>query len=66
MKKFTTVVAAVALLAGTAAVAYRSGINHAVTRSEIWLSEWTESPEGDWIINLDLDGQTYQHTLWVY
>lgn len=44
-----------------------AGIRHAIQDSEIWLSEYTEPDAGgDWIINLDLDGHTYQNTLWIY
>lgn len=46
----------------------QAGIQHALTRSEIWLAEYVEPEDGngDWVINIDLDGDTYQHTLWIF
>ena len=46
----------------------QSGIQHAVTGSEIWLNEYVEPADGngDWIINIDLDGDTCQQVLWIY
>ena len=46
----------------------QAGIHHAVTRSEIWLAEYVEPEDGngDWVINIDLDGDIYQHTLWIF
>ena len=46
----------------------QAGIQHALTRSEIWLAEEVEPEDGngDWVINIDLDGDTYQHTLWIF
>lgn len=44
------------------------GIQHAITSSEIWLAEYVEPEDGqgDWVINIDLDGETYQHVLWIF
>ena len=50
------------------AIGWQGGINHAITPSEIWVNEYIEPEDekGDWIINIDLDGETYQHVIWIY
>ena len=66
-KAFTFILIAAALLIAWAC-GWNSGIQHAITSSEIWLAEYEEPEDGngDWVINIDLDGQTYQHVIWVY
>ena len=66
-KAIATILIAAALLTAWAAGRH-SGIHHAITSSEIWLAEYIEPEDGqgDWIINIDLDGETYQHVLWIY
>lgn len=68
MKKTVAAFLIVAALVSAWAVGWHQGINHAVTKSEVWLAEYVapEDGRGDWIINIDLDGQTYQHVLWIY
>ena len=66
-KAITTILIAAALLTAWAAGRH-SGIQHAITSSEIWLAEYIEpeDSQGDWIINIGLDGETYQHVIWIY
>ena len=64
MKKLIITLIITVALAATWIVGRQSGIQHAITGSEIWLGECDE--RGDWIINIDLDGETYQHTLGMY
>ena len=66
MKKTFAIIAIAAAIIIAFLAGRNTGINHAVTRSEIWLASWEEAEHGDWIINIDLDGQTYTHELWVY
>ena len=68
MKKAFTFILIVAALLIAWADGRNSGIQHAITSSEIWLAEYEEPEDGngDWVINIDLDGQTYQHVIWVY
>ena len=65
------IIITILILAGLAAAWHagrQSGIQHAVTGSEIWLNEYVEPADGKgaWIINIDLDGKTYQQVLWIY
>ncbi len=68
MKKTITII----LIAAALLIAWMggraSGIQHAITGSEIWLAEYVEPEDGqgDWVINIDLDGETYQHVLWIF
>ena len=66
-KVITTILIAAALLTAWAS-GRNNGIQHAITSSEIWLTEYVEPEDGqgDWIINIDLDGETYQHVIWIY
>ena len=66
-KTFTIILIATALLIAWAG-GRNNGIRHAITSSEIWLAEYEEPEDGngDWAINIDLDGQTYQHVIWIY
>ena len=66
-KAFTIILIATALLIAWAG-GRNNGIRHAITSSEIWLAEYEEPEDGngDWVINIDLDGQTYQHVIWIY
>ena len=68
MKKSITIIMIAAALLIAWAAGRHSGIQHAVTSSEIWLAECVEleDGQGDWVINIDLDGQTYQHVIWIY
>ncbi len=66
MKKLIVITLIAAALAAAWCGGRQSGIRHAVTDSQIWLAEYEEAADGDWIINIDLDGETYQHTLWIY
>lgn len=56
MKKLIAIALIVVALAAAWFAGRQSGIHHAITRSEIW----TDTPG---LIYLDLDGQTYIHTL---
>ena len=66
-KAFTIILIAIALLIAWAG-GRNNGIRHAITSSEIWLAEYEEPEDGngDWVINIDMDGQTYQHVIWIY
>ena len=66
-KTFTIILIATALLIAWAG-GRNNGIRHAITSSEIWLAEYeeTEDGNGDWVINIDLDGQTYRHVIWMH
>ena len=68
MKKTITIILIAAALVAAWMGGRQNGIQHAITSSEIWLAEYVEPDDGqgDWIINLDLDGETYQHVLWIY
>ena len=68
MKKVITTILIAAALLTTWAAGRHSGIQHAITGSEIWLAEYVEPEDGqgDWLINIDLDGETYQHVIWIY
>ena len=68
MKKTITIILIAAALVIAWASGRHNGIQYAITSSEIWLAEYVEPEDGqgDWIINLDLDGETCQHTLWIY
>ena len=56
-KAFTFILIAVALLIAWAG-GRNSGIQHAITGSEIWLAEYEEPEDGngDWVINTDHPG----------
>ena len=68
MKRVFITILILASLAAAWHAGRQSGIQHAVTSSEIWLNEYVEPADGkgDWIINIDLDGDTYQQVLWIY
>ena len=68
MKKAFTIILIVTALLIAWAGGRNNGIRHAITSSEIWLAECVEPEEGNggWVINIDLDGQTYQHVIWIY
>ena len=63
MKKLIVVL----LVAGLAwFIGFRSGIHHVVADAEIWLNEYVRPAEGDWLINVTVDGQTFEQALWIY
>ena len=66
-KAFTIILIVTALLIAWAG-GRNNGIRHAITSSEIRLAEYEEPEEGngDWVINIDLDGWTYQHVIWMH
>ena len=68
MKKAFTIILIVTALLIAWADGRNNGIRHAITSSEIWLAEYGEPEDGngDCVINIDLDGQTYQHVIWIY
>ena len=68
MKKAIAIILTIAALITAWTLGRHSGIQHAVTSSEIWLAEYVEPADGqgDWVINIDLDGNTYQHVLWIF
>lgn len=68
MKKTITIILIAAALLTAWMGDRASGIQHAITGSEIWLAEYVEPEDGqgDWVINIDLDGETYQHVLWIF
>lgn len=68
MKKAFTIILIVTALLIAWADGRNNGIRHAITSSEIWLAECGEPEEGngDWVINIDLDGWTYQHVIWMH
>lgn len=68
MKKAITIILIFAALLATWMGGWHNGIQHAITSSEIWLAEYVEPEDGqgDWVINIDLDGETYQHVLWIF
>ena len=68
MKRIIITILILASLAAAWHAGRQSGIQHVVTGSEIWLNEYVEPADGngDWIINIDLDGETYQQVLWIY
>ena len=68
MKKLIATILIAAALITAWAAGRHSGIRYAITSSEIWLAEYVEPEDGqgDWVINIDLDGKTYQHVIWIY
>ena len=68
MKKTITIILIAAALLTAWMGGRASGIQYAITSSEIWLAECGEPEEGngDWVINIDLDGWTYQHVIWMH
>lgn len=68
MKRAAAALLILAALVSVWAIGWHGGINHAITTSEIWLNEYVEPEDGkgDWIINIDLDGETYKHVIWIY
>lgn len=58
---------AVLLVAGLAwYIGFRNGIRHVVADGEIWLNEYVRPAQGDWLINVTVDGETYPQSLWIY
>ena len=68
MKKAFTIILIVTALLIAWAGGRNNGIRHAITSSEIWLAECGEPEDGngDCVINIDLDGWTYQHVIWMH
>ena len=68
MKKTITIILIAAALLTAWMGGRASGIQYAITSSEIWLAAYVEPEDGqgDWVINIDLDGEIYQHVIWIY
>ena len=47
-------------------IGFRSGIHHVAKDAEIWLNEYVQPAEGDWEINVTVDGETFPQVLWIY
>ena len=63
MRKFLTIVlvAVVACFVG-----FKIGVRHVAADAEIWLNEYVQPAEGDWLIHVTVDGETYEQVLWIY
>lgn len=61
MKKFLIAVSVIALIFAAFGAGKIAGQYHALTGSELWIAEYAapEDGNGDLIINIDLDGNTY-------
>ena len=68
MKKTFTIILIVTALFTAWAGGRNNGIRYAITSSEIWLAVYGEPEDGngDCVINIDLDGRTYQHVIWMH
>ena len=60
------ILAAMLLIGLVFYIGFRAGVHHAGTDSEIWLNEYVRPVEGDWVINVTIDGRTYEQVLWIY
>ena len=64
-KLLKTVIAV--LIIGLAFLAgFRFGVRHVAADAEIWLNEYVQPAEGDWEINVTVDGETFPQVLWIY
>lgn len=68
MRKLVAVILAAACMFAAWKAGTLYGVSHAVTDSEVWLNEYTvpEDGNGDLIVNITVDGKTYENVLWIY
>ncbi len=47
-------------------IGFKIGVRHVMADAEIWLNEYVRPAEGDWVVNITVDGQTCPQVLWIY
>ena len=47
-------------------VGFKIGVRHVAADAEIWLNEYVQPAEGDLVINVTVDGETFPQVLWIY
>lgn len=61
MKKLIAILALVAMLIG----AFRLGVRHAMIDSEFWILEFDDVTPYDYIVHVLIDGDWYEHGIYV-
>ena len=64
MTKLLTAILVLVLIACIYLTGYSHGMTHVLYDAEIWLAEWAAPEYGDFLI--DIDGETYEQSLWIY
>ena len=65
MKKLIAVVGILLVVLALMVGAFRAGVHHAMVDSEFWILEFDNHDPYDYAVHVLIDGDWYEHGIWV-